>query len=121
MCDYWICDLKVLCCLKTRLGERERKAKKGLSKANTEEAFNNPQRAVNVSLATVVSSDDGVDTLATALAAPHTFYELGRGPTTVSSTYIKSHQVLEIAANPVYFLKGNIKGHASDGCIFRQT
>lgn len=38
--------------------------------------------------------------------AVHTFYELGRGPTTVSSTYIKSHQVLEIAANPVYFLKG---------------
>lgn len=107
--------------MKTRLGERERKAKKGLSKANTEEAFNNPQRAVNVSLATAVSSDDGVDTLATALAAPHTFYELGRGPTTVSSTYIKSHQVLEIAANSVYFLKGNIKGHASDGCIFRQT
>lgn len=52
--------------MKTRLGERERKAKKGLSKANTEEAFNNPQRAVNVSLATVVSSDDGVDTLAAA-------------------------------------------------------
>lgn len=107
--------------MKTRLGERERKAKKGLSKANTEEAFNNPQRVVNVSLAIAVSSDDGVDTLTTALAAPHTFYELGRGPTTVSSTYIKSHQVLEIAANPVYFLKGNIKGHALDGCIFRQT
>lgn len=60
--------------------ERERKAKKGLSKANTEEAFNNPQRAVNVSLATVVSSDDGVDTLATALAALHTFYELEEAP-----------------------------------------
>ena len=121
MCDYWICDLKVLCCLKTRLGERERKAKKGLSKANTEEAFNNPQRAVNVSLATVVSSDDGVDALAAALAALHAFYELGRSPTTVSSTYIKSHQVQETAANPAYFLKGNIKGCVSAGCIFRQT
>ena len=52
--------------MKTRLGERERKAKKGLSKANTEEAFNNPQRVVNVSLAIAVSSDDGVDTLTTA-------------------------------------------------------
>ena len=74
-----------------------------------------------MSLATVVSSDDGVDALATALAAPHTFYELGRGPTTVSSTYIKSHQVRESAANLVYFLKGNIKGRVPAGCIFRQT
>lgn len=63
-----------------------------------------------MSLATVVSSDDVLDAVAAALSAPHAFCELGRGTTTVSSTNIKSHQAQVTAANPVYFLKRNIKG-----------
>lgn len=90
-------------------GERERKAKKGLSKAHTVEAFKNLQRAVKVSLATAGISDNVPDALDAALTALHSFDELGRGTATVSSTYIKSNQTQVTASNPVYFLKGNTK------------
>ena len=102
-------------------GERDRKAKKGLSKANTVKAFNNLQRAVNVGLATAVFSEDGLDARAVALTALQAFHELGRGTTTVSSNYIKRQQASVPAANPVYFIKRNIKGAVSAGCIFRQA
>lgn len=106
--------------MKTRLGDRERKAKKGLSKANTAEAFNNLWRAVNISLATVVLSDKVLDALASAITAPDAFYELGRSTTIVTFNLHQKSQTQVTAINLVYFLKGNVKSGVSVECIFRQ-
>lgn len=62
--------------------ERKRQAKKGLSKANTVEAFNNLWRVVNISLATVFLLNKVLDALASAVTAPDA--ELERGTTIVT-------------------------------------
>lgn len=72
-------------------------------------------------MAIVVLSDKELDALASALTAPHAFYELGRGPTTVTFNLLHKSQTQVTAVSPVYFLKRNIKNGVSVGCIFRQT
>ena len=66
-----------------------------LSVANTVEAFNNLWRAVNNSLA-IVLSDKVLDALASAVTAPDAFYELGRGTTIVTFSLHAKPQTQEL-------------------------
>lgn len=56
------------------------------------------------------SSDQVLGALASAVTAPETFYELGRGTPLWPSVYIKHHPTQVTAVNLVYFLKENTKG-----------
>lgn len=116
----WLLDLllKGPVPLENKVG-RERKAKKGLSKANTVEAFNNLWRAVNMSLATVVLSDKVLDALVSAVTAPDAFYELGRGTTIVTFSLHQKSPDSSDCCQPCVLSKGEHKRGCSSWLHFQ--